>query len=100
MTLSCAKQNYNETPQQFLYKVIGLKQRILFTFNLPDASIKYSRAIVQDVFLHTVYQELGYRHNDIRRELKRLLSNAEVKDETIIRHVMRITSEERKRQLT
>lgn len=71
--LMCTKQNDNETPQQFLYRVIGLKQRILFTSNLPDASIKYSRATVQDVFLHTVYQGLGHRYNDIRRELKTLL---------------------------
>ncbi|XP_031725978.1 uncharacterized protein LOC116395901 [Anarrhichthys ocellatus] len=94
--LMCTKQNNNETPQQFLYRAIG--QRIVFTSNLPDASIKYSRATVQDVFLHTVYQGLEHRHNDIRRELKPLLSDAEVKDKTILRHVMKITTEESERQ--
>lgn len=96
--LMCAKQNDNETPQQFLYRVIGLKQKILFTSSLPDANIKYSRATVQDIFLHTVYQGLGHKHNDIRRELKPLLANSNVKDELILRHVMRITSEESERQ--
>ena len=95
--LMCAKQNDNETPQQFLYRVIGLKQKILFTSSLPDANVKYSRGTVQDIFLHTVYQGLGHKHNDIRRELKPLLADNNVKDELILRHVMRITSEESER---
>ena len=92
--LMCAKQDENETPQQFLYRVIGLKQRILFTSKLSDTGIKYSAATVQDVFLHTVYQGFGNKHTDIRRELKPLLSNSDVSDETILRHVMQIQSEE------
>lgn len=96
--LMCARQDDNETPQQFLYRVIGLKQRVLFTSKLSDAGIKYSPATVQDVFLHTVLQGLGYKHNDVRRELKPLLSSGEVSDETILRNVMRITSEESERQ--
>ncbi|XP_024866748.1 uncharacterized protein LOC112451498 [Kryptolebias marmoratus] len=75
---------------------MGLKQRIMFTSNLPDASIKYSKATVQDVFLHTVYQGLGHKYNDIQREP--LLAEANVKDETILRHVMRVTSKENERR--
>ncbi|KAL3987734.1 hypothetical protein ACER0C_014849 [Sarotherodon galilaeus] len=96
--LMCARQDENETPQQFLYWVIGLKQRVLFTSKMSDAGIKYSPATVQDVFLHSVYQGLGYKHSDIRRELKPVLSSGEVSDETILRHIMRITSEESERQ--
>lgn len=96
--LMCARQDESETPQQFLYRVIGLKQRVLFTSKMSDAGIKYSPATVQDVFLHSVYQGLGYKHSDIRRELKPLLSSGEVSDETILRHIMRITSEESERQ--
>lgn len=96
--LMCARQDDNETPQQFLYRVIGLKQRVLFTSKLSDAGIQYSPATVQDVFLHSVYQGLGYKHSDIRRELKPLLSSGDVNDETILRHIMRITSEESERQ--
>lgn len=47
------KQNENETPHQFLYLVIGLKQRILFTSKLADTDIKYSAATVEDVFTLT-----------------------------------------------
>ena len=96
--LMCARQEESETPQQFLYRVIGLKQRVLFTSKLSDSGIQYSPATVQDVFLHSVYQGLGYKHSDIRRELKPLLSSGEVSDETILRHIMRITSEESERQ--
>lgn len=96
--LRCARQDDSETPQQFLYRVIELKQRILFTSKLTDAAVRYSSATVQDVFLHTVYQGLGYKHSDIRRELKPLLTNCEVSDGTILRQVMRITSEESERQ--
>lgn len=95
--LMCTKQEENETPQQFLYRVIGLKQRILFTSKLTDTDIKYSAATVQDVFLHTVYQGFGHKHTDIRRELKPLLSSSGVTDEMILRHVMKITSEENER---
>lgn len=96
--LMCARQEDSETPQQFLYRVIGLKQRVLFTSKLADADIRYSPATVQDVFLHSVYQGLGNKHGDLRRELKPLLSSGEVRDETILRHLVKITSEESERQ--
>lgn len=96
--LMSAKQEGNETPQQFLYRVIALKQRVLITCKLSDAGIKYSAATVQDVFLQTVKQGLGDKYSDLRRELKVLLDNSDVSDETIVRHVMRITSEESERQ--
>lgn len=96
--LICTRQHDNETPQQFLYRVMGLKQRIILTSSLPDASIRYSKATVQDVFLHTIYQGLGHKHNDIRRELKYILAEPGVKEETILRQVMRITSEESERR--
>lgn len=96
--LMCAKQNDHETPQQFLYRVIGLKQRILFTSRQAETEIKCSPEAVQGVFLHTVYQGIGYKHNDIRRELKPLLSDSTVTDETILKHVMKITSDESERE--
>lgn len=96
--LMCARQDDNETPQQFLDRVIGLKQRVLFTSKLSDAGIQYSPDTVQDVFLNSVYQGLGYRHSDIQRELKPLLLSGDVNDETIRRYIIRITSEESERQ--
>lgn len=53
---------------------------------------------VQDIFLHTIYQGLSHKHNDIRRELKTLLSDSSVSDETILKQMMKITNTENERQ--
>lgn len=92
--LICAKQKENETTQQFLYRVIGLKQRILFESKKSESEIKYTPETVQGVFLHTVYQGIGHKDSDIRRELKPLLADQSVTDEIILKHVMKVTSEE------
>ncbi len=63
--LMCTKQSDHETPQQFLYRVMGLKQKIHFAARQADSDRKYSAATVQDVFLHTVYQGLSHRCKDI-----------------------------------
>lgn len=95
--LMCTKQSEHETPQQFLYRVMGLKQKILFAAKQADSDRKYSAATVQDVFLHTVYQGLSHRCKDIRSELRPLLADSDVTDDAILRHVMKITSDENER---
>lgn len=95
--LMCTKQSDQETPQQFLYRVKGLKQKILFAARQADSDPKYSAATVQDVFLHTMYQGLSHRCKDIRSELKLLLSDRNVTDDAILRHIMKITSDKNER---
>lgn len=53
--------------------------------------------MVQDVFLHTVYQGLSHKCKDIHSKLKLLLADSNVTDDTILRHVMKITSDENER---
>lgn len=96
--LMCTKQRDNETPQQFLYRVIGLKQKILLASKHADTDVKYSPSTVQDIFIHTVYQGLGHKHDDVRRELKPLLADPCVTDEAILRHMRKIISDENERQ--
>nr|XP_023671164.1 uncharacterized protein LOC111845760 [Paramormyrops kingsleyae] len=96
--LMCTKQSDSETPQQFLYRVIGLKQKVLFASKQADTDIKYSPETIQGVFLHTVYQGLGHKHSDLRRELKPILSDSTVSEEAILRQVTKITSDEGERQ--
>lgn len=96
--LMCTRQNDSESPQQFLYRVIGLKQKILFASKHADTEVKYNANTVQDIFLHTIYQGLSHRHNDIRRELKTLLSDSSVSDEIILKQMMKITNTENERQ--
>lgn len=96
--LMCTKQKETETPQQFLYRVIGLKQKILLASKHANADVKYSASTVQDVFLHTVYQGLGHKHGDIRRELKPLLVDNKVTDEVILKQMKKVMSDESERQ--
>lgn len=96
--LMCTKQKDSETPQQFLYRVIGLKQKILLASKHTDTDVKYNANTVQDVFLHTVYQGLGHKHDDIRRELKPLLVAPSVPDEVILKQMKKVMSDENERQ--
>lgn len=99
--LMCAKQHENESPQQFLYRMIGLKQRITFTSKQASSVIKYDASTLQGVFLNAVYQGMGERHEDLRRDLKPLLADPTVSDEALLRQVIQTTMEdnERKRRL-
>lgn len=96
--LMCTKQSDSETPQQFMYHVIGLKQRILLASKYADTEVKYNANRVQDIFLHTVYQGLGHKHKDICLELTPLLLGGNVTDEVILKQMMKITNVENERQ--
>lgn len=96
--LITAKQHENETPQQFLYRMVGLKQRVILTSKQADTDIEYEAQTVQNVFMHTIYQGLSDKHDDIRRELKPLLSDLSVTDEALLRQVLKTTSEESERR--
>ncbi len=95
--LMCTKQSDHKTPQQFLYRVMWLKLKILFAARQADSDRKYSAATVQDVFLHTVYQGLSHRCKDIHSELKPLPADSNVTDDAIFRHIMKVTSDENER---
>ena len=99
--LMCTRQHENEAPQQFLYRMIGLKQKIMFTSRQANALIKYDASTLKGVFLNAVYQGMGERHEDVRRELKPLLADPTVSDEALLRQVIKTTMEEseRKRRL-
>ncbi|KAL2092809.1 hypothetical protein ACEWY4_012607 [Coilia grayii] len=96
--LMCAKQNDQEFPQQFLYRMIGLKQKILFQSRQASADIRYDPRTIQEVFLHTIYQGLGSKHSEIRQRLRPFLSNSHVTDEEILCHVMKMINDENEHQ--
>ncbi len=91
--LMCTKQSDHETPQQFLHRVMWLKQKILFAARQADSDRRYSAATVQDI----VYQGLSHRCKDIHRELKPLLADSNVTDDAIFRHIMKVTRDENER---
>ncbi len=71
--LMWTKQSDYENPQQFLYRVMGLRQKTLFAERQAESDRKYSAATVQGVFLHTVYQGLSHRCKENFSKLKPLL---------------------------
>jgi hypothetical protein len=96
--LMCGKQNDNETPQQFLYRLIGLKQKLIFLSKQAATDLEYDEQTIQNVFLRTIYQGMGAKYNQFRTELKPLLMNRLVTDEALLRQVTQIASDESERQ--
>ena len=76
--LSNAKQLDKESPQQFLYRMMGLKQRVLFESQQPGAEFTYDKRLVQGTFLHTLYQGLNDKNSHIRQDLKPFLTDMQV----------------------
>lgn len=60
--------------------------------------VKYDASTVQCVFLNTIDQGLGEKHEDMRRELKPLLSDPNVSEESLLRQVIQTTNEESERK--
>lgn len=94
----CGKQNDNETPQQFLYRLIGLKQKLIFLSKQAVTDLEYDEQTIQNVFLRTIYQGMGAKFNQFRTELKPLLTNRLVTDEALLRQVTQIASDDSERQ--
>ncbi|KAL4009661.1 hypothetical protein ACER0C_003513 [Sarotherodon galilaeus] len=66
--LMCARQSEQETPQQFLYRMIGLKQKILFQSKQVSTDIRYEPKTIQEVFLHSIYQGPSQHHGPALQE--------------------------------
>lgn len=96
--LMCARQAEQESPQQFLYRMIGLKQKLIFQSKQANTDISYNPKTIQEVFLHTVYQGLGVKYADLRQRLRPLTLNNNVADEEILREVTKIISDENEHQ--
>ncbi|CAI5694366.1 unnamed protein product [Oreochromis niloticus] len=96
--LLSTKQHDHETPQQFLYRMIGLKQKVMFASRRDNMDVVYETCTIQNVFLRTIHQGLLPKYSDIRNELKPLLSDYSVSDEALIRQVNKVSSEESERQ--
>ncbi|KAM9354881.1 uncharacterized protein KZ484_013006 [Pholidichthys leucotaenia] len=96
--LMCAQQTEQESPQQFLYRMIGLKQKLIFQSKQANADISYDPRTIQEVFLHTVYQGLGVKYAALRQRLRPLISNNNVTDVEILSEVTKIISDENEHQ--
>ncbi len=92
--LSNARQQDRESPQQFLYRVMGLKQRVPFESQQPGVDFSYDKKLVQGTFVHTIYQGLNEKNSYVRHDLKAFLSDMQVSDDFLLKQVTKSTSEE------
>lgn len=96
--LTNAKQSDKESPQQFLYRIMGLKQCVLFESQQVGTGFNYDVKLVQGTFLHTLYQGLNEKNDYVRRDLKPYLNDMQVSDDFLLEQITKSTSEEAQRQ--
>lgn len=96
--LSNAKQQEKENPQQFMYRLMGLKQRVLFASQQGSSEFQYDSKLVHGVFLHSLYQGISEKYAHVRRDLKPVISNLSVTDDFILEIMTKSVSEEVGRQ--
>lgn len=75
-------QDSKETPQNFLIRILDLRQKILFASQEAESSLKYDPILVQNMFLHTVLT--GLQNDYIRGDLKPYLQQTDVSDELLL----------------
>lgn len=63
--LSNAKQHDKETPQHFMYRLMGLKQHVLIA-SKNSSGFHYDKQLVQGVFLHSLYQGIHEKSSFVR----------------------------------
>lgn len=95
--LSNTRQQDKETAQQFVYRIMGLKQRVLFASQQSGAELSYDKKLVQGVFLHTLYQGLNEKNSNIRHDIKPYISDLQVTDDFILEQITKSASEESER---
>lgn len=96
--LSNAKQQEKESPQQFVYRLMGLKQRVLFASEQTESEFQYDRKLVQGVFLHSLYQGLNEKCTFVRRDIKTVIATQTATDDQILELITQSVSEETERQ--
>ena len=76
---------------------MALRERVLLAAEQNDLDFSYDKKLVQGVFLHTLYQGLSEKNESIRHGLKPYRATPQVRDETIVEQITRLTSEEAER---
>lgn len=93
-----ARQTDKESPQQFMYRLMGLKQRVLFASQQSESEFHYDSKLVQGVFLHSLYQGLNEKFSHVRRDLKSHIVNMNIPEDSILEIMSQSISEEVERQ--
>lgn len=93
--LSSAVQEAGETPQDFLVRLLDLKQKVLFASQEAGSDLKYDPKLVQCMFLHSLLT--GLQNDSIKMEIKPCLQDTHVEDEEIFDKLNAAVSNETER---
>lgn len=85
--LSSESQGNKETPQNFLMRVLDLRQKILFASQEAESGLKYDPALVQSMFLHTVLT--GLQSDSIIVDIQPLRLDPKTTDEALLEKLNR-----------
>ncbi len=86
-----------ESPQQFMYRLMGLKQCVMFA-SKQSTGFKHDSKLVQGVFFHSLYQGMNEKCSYIGRDLKPHTSNLRVTNDFILELITRVVSKDAERQ--
>ena len=94
--LSTLTQENKETPQDFLFRALDLRQRVIFASKEKTGSaIIYDDKLVKNMTLHAL--STGMKDENIRHSFESTLSKKDVSDEELISALNTITAREQER---
>ena len=79
--LSSTVQQPKEKPQEFLIRLLDLKQKILFASQETDSELKYDPTLVRGMFVHSF--SLGLQNENIKIEMKPYLDKKTMSNEEL-----------------
>ena len=94
--LTTITQSQNKDPQTFLVRALELHQKILFVSKELDASVKYDKELVQNLFVHSV--ETGLRDDVNRVKIRSHLQTPKVSDDLLISKLNKAAATEMERK--
>ena len=94
--LTRAVQDHKESPQEFLLRMLALRQKILFASKEADATFTYDATLVQGMFLHSL--TTGISSENIKADLKPLLQDVKTTDEALLERINIAAHNENERQ--
>ncbi|MES9880174.1 MAG: hypothetical protein ABW185_04755, partial [Sedimenticola sp.] len=89
-------QDHNESPQDFLFRALDIRQKVLFASGEECADVSYDLELVQTMFRRSL--STGIRDDIIRSEFAVTLAKKDVSDEELVTVMNTITGRAAERQ--
>ena len=93
--LSSTVQKVTEKPQEFLIRLLDLKQKVLFASQESESGLKYDPPLVHGMFLHSF--SIGLLSENIKSDMKSHLQKDTISDEELFKALNVCVSNETER---